>query len=261
MRINRRPGSGRFIAAFGLLCALALACNSEGPGPGEVDLLCGFDGDASPGYQQVGLAAEARNSAGNIVTSAPSGSSVTVEAWVGAVLSERYLCNTDIAVEVLAGGGAVSSSIINTGPAADASPFSYIASLQWTLGAPGVQTLHLWLPDDTSIETMISVTATAVGGMNAILFYNSTDVSANLLGPGESPSPGNLVASHASRQVTIPSAVGSQSQFRAFKGGSLVASLTCEILSTAWEGGSQPLVVYNDNDGNYLTCDEGLGAT
>lgn len=108
-------------------------------------------------------------------------------------------------------------------------------------------------------DTSFSVTARfelSGEGTNSVMFYNAAETSANLVGPGESPGPGNLVQSHASaRNVTVAAAVGSMPEFRAYVGGSLVASKTCEITTAAWQNDSRPLVALYDTDGYYLTCE------
>jgi hypothetical protein len=108
-------------------------------------------------------------------------------------------------------------------------------------------------------DTSFSVTARfepSGEGTNTVMMYNAAEVSANLVGPGENPGPGNLVASHGpARHVTVPSAVGSMPEFRAYVGGNLVATKTCQVTAAAWQNDSEPLVALYDTDGYYLTCE------
>ncbi len=100
------------------------------------------------------------------------------------------------------------------------------------------------------------------GASNTVLFYNSATVPAYLVGPGETPGPANLVASHGpARNVTIPTTVGSQSTFRAYLTlGSPAATITCMVTADAWQNGTQPLVFFDNSEGNFLTCSDGLVA-
>lgn len=259
MRITRPLVRSASIVALALASGLALGCNGEATAEDPM-LLCGFDGDASPGYQGVVLHLSAEDGTGQSVTTAPAGSIITVVAGVYATLAGVNLCNTDIAWEVTEGGGATSEATSNTG-STKIHNNDFLATVDWTLGAPGSQTLHGYLPDDNSIEATITVTATPAAATGLVTLYNATDASAYMIGPGETAGPGNLLASHFSRTVSIPTAVGSQSEFRAYKTlGAVAAMQTCSVLASAWQGGTQPLVVFYDNEGNYLTCEDGLGS-
>lgn len=108
-------------------------------------------------------------------------------------------------------------------------------------------------------DTSFSVTARfepSGEGTNTVMLYNAAEVSANLVGPGESPGAGNLVPSHGpTRHPTVLSAVGSMPEFRAYVGGNLVASKTCQVTAAAWQDQTEPLVALYDTDGYYLTCE------
>jgi hypothetical protein len=88
------------------------------------------------------------------------------------------------------------------------------------------------------------------------MLYTAAEVSANLVGPGENPGAGNLIPSHGeARHLVVPTTVGGMLQFRAYVGGSLVATQTCQVTAAAWQDDSEPLVALYDTDGYYIDCD------
>jgi hypothetical protein len=73
------------------------------------------------------------------------------------------------------------------------------------------------------------------------------------------------VESHGpARDVTIPTTVGSQATFRAYlspgAAAVAVATITCLVTASAWQTGTHPLVAFNNSEGNFLTCSDGLVA-
>lgn len=269
MRCLSPRSRGGIVATIAVLGALTLACVSEPLHEDDTDLLCGFDGDASPGYQEVWLDAYARDEAGDPVANAATGTTVRVYSEVIANLRlESYgvaaLCNIEVTWEVMAGGGTLSSPTSNTGSTLVAVGLgygSYVGQVDWILGPPGVQTLHGYVSDDHSIDTTISLTATAPPATNTVLVYNNTGDSAYVVGPGESAVAATRLQTHGSRQVAIPSAVASQSTFRAYlTPGTVAATITCTVTATAWTGGGQPLVTFYFDGSGHLSCAEGLVA-
>lgn len=263
---------GRIVATIAVLGALAAACTTDDIT--EDPLLCSFDGDASPGYQEVWIDAYASDGsysygAGFPLTSAPAGATVPVPSVVVADLltteeNRGTLCDREVSWEVLAGGGTLSAPTSNTGTT-QKSPFpqhyEYIGLVYWTLGAPGVQTLHGYLTDDHSIDVSITLTASALPPINTVEFRNSTSNIAYLVGPGESPVAATRVPAHESRQVAIPLAIGSPSTFRAYETPDVFSvEITCMVTGTAWTGGGQPLVEFTISGGHFLSCSNGLVA-
>ena len=188
---NRRGSS---IAVLALTCALASACTSDSIASDP--LLCGFDGDASPGYQDVSL----NGSVG--ATQAPAGSTVLLEARVSAELVRLDLCNTDVVWEVRTGGGTVAQAESNTGPV-DPMALDYVATNTWTLGpTAGAQTVYLYVKDDPSINTLLTVTATGGFGTNLLLNpgFEASDVVVGGLPSSAGAWQGDLAARVASDQ-------------------------------------------------------------
>ncbi len=101
--------------------------------------------------------------------------------------------------------------------------------------------------------TLAPVVTFALGESNTVTLYNGATVSASLLAPGETAGAGNLLTPNATREVAVPSAIGSAILFRAVVGGTQVAETTCTVTAAAWQGG-QPLAALFNNDGYYMTC-------
>jgi hypothetical protein len=254
MRLAIRSPIGPAIVGMVLIAAVVAACNSDNNGEGP--LVCG-DGDPSPGYQEVSLDLFLDDQAIETSRQAPAGSIITLDAVVLAHLLENTMCGTEVAFEVVAGGGHLAYATANTGSTLVND--EYVASVAWTLGLPGPQTVHAWVADDPSIEATITLNATVAG---TVTMYNGAEISVYLVGPGEATTAGGLLAPHAERtDVLIPTTVGSNAFFRAYNvGGSLIASITCQVTAIAWTGGTSPLVVLNATEGYFLTCDNGLVA-
>lgn len=229
-RLCRSPRTFLSITASLLLAgALTLACSGSNP-------LQPFD------VIDVTVRG-AGTGAGTVMAQDPSLLAISC-AWPGNTGS----CDDDFED---AGGGGVFNLV------ALPSPGSILA--EWT-GCSSVNGTTCTLTFGQFIDdTAFSVTARfepSGEGTNTVMMYNAAEVSANLLGPGELPGAGNLVPSHGdSRHPTVPSAVGSMPEFRAYINGNLVASKTCQVTSAAWQDDSEPLVVLYDTDGYYLTCE------
>lgn len=260
MRLTIRHPLGPAFAGLVLVAAMVAACdpNSTGYDP----LTCGFDGDASPGYQGVTLEAGASDAGIQSSHSAPAGSIVEIGAVVRASLRAGSLCNTEITWEVTAGGGTLSSPTSNTGSELSGFNDDYVGLVNWTLGAPGAQTLHGYVSDDPTIEITVTLTATGAVPTNTAYLYNGTDISVYFEGPGENPPAGGLITPTNERGVLIPTTVGSTDFFRAYNStNTLIASVTCQVTATAWTGGNYPVVTleFNAELSHYtLTCSEGL---
>lgn len=106
----------------------------------------------------------------------------------------------------------------------------------------------------TADTTLAPVVTFALGASNAVTLYNGATVSASLLAPGETAGAGNLLTPNTTREVVVPSAIGSEIVFRAVVGGSQVAQITCTVTAAAWEGDGQPLVDLFSGDGYTMHC-------
>jgi hypothetical protein len=132
-------------------------------------------------------------------------------------------------------------------------------------GADGtVCTLSFQAGESPTFNVTANFHLLAPAASDSVTFYNNSDVNAYyLVGPGETAGVSNRVASHASRGVLIPTAVGSQVVFRAYLvvGGAPVSTVTCQVTAAAWTDPlSPPLVVFSDGGGYFMTCSSGLVA-
>jgi hypothetical protein len=104
---------------------------------------------------------------------------------------------------------------------------------------------------DTTLAPIVTFT---LGEGNTVTLYNGAAVSAYLLAPGETAGAGNLLTPNATREVVVPSAIGTEILFRAVVGTSQVAQITCTVTAAAWAGAGQPLVDLFGGDGYLMHC-------
>lgn len=104
---------------------------------------------------------------------------------------------------------------------------------------------------DTTLAPEVTFT---LGASDAVTLYNGASVSVSMLAPGETAGPGNLLTPNATREVVVPSAIGTEILFRAVVGGSQVAQITCTVTAAAWVGAGQPLVDLFSGDGYSMHC-------
>jgi hypothetical protein len=172
----------------------------------------------------------------------------------------HHVCTDDFTP--LSTGGYVQLEAIADGGSVFAGWFSGCSRIETGING------EFCLIDYSGLAGPITYTVTArfnlAGATNTVMLYNASSVSAYLVGPSESPgNPGTLVESHGpARSVSIPTTVGSQATFSAYfsVGTAAVATITCMVTATAWQNGTQPLVTFNNSEGNFLTCSDGLVA-
>ena len=71
---------------------------------------------------------------------------------------------------------------------------------------------------------------------------------------GETAGAGNVLAPNATREVVVPSAIGTEIVFRAVVGSSQVAQITCTVTAAGWAGGRAALVDLFGGDGYSMHC-------
>jgi|GEM_PF-2655017 len=225
------------LSAFALLakgCATDPFCDPE------------FDPEGCASFQQIGVHVTGTG-AGSGVVQAEDINTVQIDCAIHAGVNQGTVCDHTFSD---AGGGG-SFRLVAT-----ADPGSVFVG--WGPASCSQVTGNICILDFSASDGNIVFSVVAQFGLasnsDLLTLYNGTAGNANLVVGGETPSASNSLGPSQTRDVAIPTAIGTIVSVAAYVGGTQVASTACTVTAAAWQGASNPLVALFTEGSYILTC-------